>query len=239
VSEYDFLTIADQYWSTHLGIPVERLSADTHSIFAHGEDLNDYDGVFGLFRNGARAISIPSKRTVLLHPVLSKLPETFTPSDLAAALQPFAEKTIGPAFIGYLNRAPTPALPARPITPDDIPAVEALQHACKDADWEVGGSDVRLRTASGCFVGGQLASLAAYEVWGGTIAHIAIITHPGHRGRGLGTSAVAHLSARAIAAGLLPQYRTLDANHPSRSIAQSLGFLRYATSIAIRLSRST
>jgi predicted GNAT family acetyltransferase len=70
---------------------------------------------------------------------------------------------------------------------------------------------------------------------GGTSSHIAVITHPDFRGRGYGRSAVAHLAARALAAGLLPQYRTLVANHSSIHVAQSLGFELYATSMAVRL----
>jgi predicted GNAT family acetyltransferase len=70
------------------------------------------------------------------------------------------------------------------------------------------------------------------------IAHISIITHPDHRGLSLGRSAVAHLAGRAIAAGLLPQYRTLESNQASMRVAELLGFRSYATSVSIRLNRN-
>jgi hypothetical protein len=46
---------------------------------------------------------------------------------------------------------------------------------------------------------------------------------------------VAHLAGVASAEGLIPQYRTLDANIASIRIAESLGFEGYATSVAVRL----
>jgi len=118
---------------------------------------------------------------------------------------------------------------------DDAPAVAALRAACREDEWEHGGSDVGQHPAFGVFVDDQLAALAGYEIWGGTIAHISVITHPAHRGRGFGAAAVAHITAHALAAGMLPQYRTLDSNQPSMRIAATLGFHRYATSLAMRM----
>jgi predicted GNAT family acetyltransferase len=80
-----------------------------------------------------------------------------------------------------------------------------------------------------------LAVVAGYEVWGGSIAHISVIVRPGFRGRGFARAAVAHVAARAVEAGLLPQYRTLESNRASIRIAKSLGFEPYAQSMAIRL----
>jgi predicted GNAT family acetyltransferase len=87
-------------------------------------------------------------------------------------------------------------------------------------------------------VGERVAALAGYEVWGSTIAHISVITHPDFRSRGFGRSAVAHLAGRAMAAGLLPQYRTLQSNRASIRVAEALGFHFYATSTAVRLNRN-
>jgi predicted GNAT family acetyltransferase len=85
------------------------------------------------------------------------------------------------------------------------------------------------------FVGEQLASVSGYETWGDRVAHISVITHPKQRSRGFGQRAVAHIAMRALDAGLLPQYRTLESNSASIRIAESLGFCRYAISLAIRL----
>ncbi|HWB10699.1 MAG TPA: GNAT family N-acetyltransferase [Pirellulales bacterium] len=110
-----------------------------------------------------------------------------------------------------------------------------LQQSCDPIEWQHGGSSVE-QPCSGIFVGKQLVSIAGYEVWGGSIAHLSVITHPGYRRRGFGRAATAHVALHAIEAGLLPQYRTLESNVGSLRIAKSLGFRRYATSLAIRLN---
>jgi predicted GNAT family acetyltransferase len=93
-------------------------------------------------------------------------------------------------------------------------------------------------SCSGVFMGEQLVAIAGYEAWGGGIAHISVVTHPDFRSQGFGRSAVAHLGERTIRAGLLPQYRTLESNQASIRLAESLGFQRYATSMAVRLNRN-
>lgn len=171
----------------------------------------------------------------MLRPLIVKLPADFILDDLEEVLRPFASMVIGPAFIGYADSVAAAPQTARLLTADDTTAVAALQAACRKDEWEHGGSDIGRHPTFGVFVDGQLAALAGYEIWGGTIAHISVITHPAHRGRGFGAAAVAQLTAHSLAAGLLPQYRTLDANQPSMRIAERLGFKRYATSLAIRM----
>ena len=89
---------------------------------------------------------------------------------------------------------------------------------------------------AGTFAAGVLAAIAGYEVWGDAIAHISVVTHPAHRGRGLGAAAVSRIAAEALERGLLAQYRTLEANASSLAIADRLGFQPYARSLAVRLA---
>lgn len=117
-------------------------------------------------------------------------------------------------------------------------ALDALKQSCDASEWDHGGSSIDC-PSSGVFAGGRLVAVASYQVWGDVIAHLSIVTHPGYRSRGFGRSAVAHLAERAIAAGLLPQYRTLESNGASVRVAEALGFCRYATSMAVRLNSNT
>ena len=87
------------------------------------------------------------------------------------------------------------------------------------------------------YVGRELVALAGYQVWGGDLAQIAIITHPHHRGHGYAGAAVSKLTEIVLAQGLVPQYQTLDCNRPSIQVAHKLGFVRYGTSMAVRLHR--
>jgi acetyltransferase (GNAT) family protein len=162
-------------------------------------------------------------------------------SALAAQLEPIAvEKIVGPAYIGYPTEDTLhiPASPrARQLTESDAEAVARLRAACSPEDWEHGGSPVDGVPAFGAYDdAGELSALAGYETWGGTIAHISIVTAIGRRNRGFARAAVAMAARHALNAGLLPQYRTLVANAPSMRIAERLGFKEYGFSVAVRLA---
>lgn len=83
---------------------------------------------------------------------------------------------------------------------------------------------------------GWLSALAGYDLWGKSVAHICIITHPACRGRGHGRAAVSELTRLVLARRLIAQYRTLDGNAPAMAIAAVLGFERYATTVWCRLN---
>ena len=226
--------IATRYWAGHFGCSETELFSQPLRIVTHGKDLAGYDGVFALFRGSAAIVSIPPEREVALRHHLAVQNSAVSPLLLATMLSDVTRLIIGPAFIGYASQVSPPAHDVRELGPDDLQARDALQQACTLQEWEHGGGD-KEDPSSGVFVDGRLAALASYEVWGGAIAHISIITHPERRHQGLGRSAVAHVARRALACGLLPQYRTLESNASSMKIARSLGFQIYARSMAIRL----
>lgn len=224
---------ATRYWAEELGLPAEELFAEPFRVVPHGANLADYDGVFALFREGAAVVSLPVDRMGALR---KRLPaEPFSPALFAGAFQDPRFRVIGPAYIGYAESVRAPFVNVRPLDAGDVSAAAVLQAACGETEWEHGGSEVGEVPCSGAFVGDGLVALAGYEIWGGSIAHISVVTHPAFRGQGHGRDVVAHLAGAAAAEGLILQYRTLDANTASIRIAESLGFARYATSVAVRL----
>ena len=227
---------AKSYWASHLGCSTEALFAQPLLIVSHGTDLADYDGIFALFRGGSAAVSFPPDCVESLRHLLPSPP--LTPTSFADAFGGSSFTVIGPAYIGYAEVAGSVTHPVRSLTGRDVSAAGALRAACPESEWEHGGSVVGEHPSSGVFVGSELVTLAGYEVWGGSIAHISVVTHPAFRGRGFGRSTVAHLAHVALVAGLVPQYRTLETNRASIRIAESLGFTHYATSVAVRLSRA-
>jgi GNAT superfamily N-acetyltransferase len=236
LSEHTISKVAG-YWAAHLGCATEALLSEPLQIVTHGTDLADYNGIFALFRHGAMTVSFPPDSVQALRPLLP--PHPLTPVRFAEAFSGSSFTVIGPAYVGYAEVVRVPSHPARSLTVDDASKAEALRAACSQTEWEHGGSDVNAQPSSGVFVGTELVALAGYEVWGGVIAHISIITHPAFRSRGFGRSAVAHLADVALAAGLVPQYRTLESNRPSIRIAETLGFVHYASSVAVRLKRAS
>ena len=227
-------TIATAYWSSHLGCSPEELFSLPLRLITHGQDLTGCDGVVALFRGSAAIVSIPPDREKPLRELITRPAGAISPQFLASALSSVAERVVGPASIAYAPKVAAPAHSPCDLGPADTAARATLEQACSPEEWEHGGGSEE-DPSSGIFVDGQLAALASYEIWGGTIAHISIVTHPAYRNRGYGRSAVAHAARRALTAGLLPQYRTLETNGPSLRIARSLGFQSYARSIAIRL----
>jgi GNAT superfamily N-acetyltransferase len=228
------ISIASSCWAARLGCSPDELFAEPFRIITHGGHFAGYCGAFALFRGDAALVSIPPDRADSLRALLADLSHRSSPGRFAAALASVATAVIGPAYIGYAPAVSAPTQPARAIGPDDSAAFEALRQLCDATEWEHGGSR-NDDPSSGVFVDGQLVAVAGYEIRGGAVADIAIVTHPDFRGRGFGRAAVAHLALRAIAAGLLPQYRTLEENAASRRVAESLDFQPYATSVAVRL----
>ncbi|HSU17933.1 GNAT family N-acetyltransferase [Longimicrobium sp.] len=148
------------------------------------------------------------------------------------------EAIVGPAAVRCADRAtfrPLPVSPAvRLLAEGDEPALARLRAAVTATEWEHGGSEI-VHPCAGAFVDGELAALAGYEVWGKSIAHISVVAHPAHRGRGHAAAAVSRIAALALERRLVAQYRTLESNTPSAAIAERLGFVPYARSLAVRL----
>jgi RimJ/RimL family protein N-acetyltransferase len=143
----------------------------------------------------------------------------------------------GPAFVGYSDLKhfrPAFSHSTRQLTNQDKKAVDRLRAACVVEEWEAGGSEFMLGAMVGAFRGQELAALAGYQLWGDHIAHIAIVTHPEFRRQGHATTAVSRLTEIVFERSLVPQYRTLEANTSSLAVARRLGFVQYATSLAVR-----
>lgn len=229
------VAVADRYWADDLGCAPEDLFSRPLRVITHGGGMEGYRGVFALFREGAVIVSVPPGFGEKVRIMLDGFPDGISPENFAPAFESMAARVIGPAFIGYCLQEPGEVKAARTLVAEDAPLLDELENACDETEWEHGGGPIT-NPSSGVIVEGKLVALAGYETWGGTIAHISVITRADQRGRGFGRSAVAHLTRRALAEGLVPQYRTLEGNVASVRVAEELGFERYATSVAVRFT---
>ena len=231
------LTIIDSFWRQHFGCTEGAdLFTTPPQVLGHAGDLTGYEGVFALYRaTGGSIISVPPPR---MAQVAALLPEWETSLGSFADLFPveLRKAVVGPAFIGYTLSDPPCHGETRLLSPEDGPRIGILQAACDTTGWDHGGTSLgECTAAAGSFKDGTLVALAGYKVWGGHLAHISIVTHPLHRGKGYGRQAVALLTGHALSQKLIPQYRTLESNAASVAIARALGFEHYGSSIAIRL----
>ena len=141
------------------------------------------------------------------------------------------ETVLGPAFWGYTDQEAFTAIEsdARLLNTADKPAYDAFRSRVADEDWDNGGPSFVPRETTGLFVEGELVAASGYEVWDELIAHIAVVTHPDYRGNSYGQAVVSRATETALTAGLLPQYRTLDAWPWSVALARKLRYTRFAT----------
>jgi len=144
---------------------------------------------------------------------------------------------VGYALAGTLRRGPAEG-ETRLLTPADAPHVERLGRACTADEWDDVASLSRAAVSVGAFRGWRARGCRRIRDLGDTIAHVAVLTHPAHRGCALGSAVVSGVAALALERGLVPQYRSLMANRASRALAAALGFEHYATSLALRFTPS-
>jgi GNAT superfamily N-acetyltransferase len=237
------LDLVDRYWAADLGCSRADLRSPSTHVVPHAGALVDYRGVFMLLVGGAPVVSLPRD----LYPSLRAVASQWSGADVVSGtflqdvLGDAVDQIIGPAFIGYTDGATFhPLVPnaAHLLAAGDAEPVAELRAACDAVEWSHGGSALGQNPAAGVYSSERLVALAGYEVWGGGIAQISVITHPGHRGRGHAGAVVSMLTETALVQGLVPQYHTLESNTPSMQVARKLGFVRYGVSMAVRLRQS-
>jgi GNAT superfamily N-acetyltransferase len=138
----------------------------------------------------------------------------------------------GPAYVGYLD-----CLQGAESLICLVDRVDSrVQTIAKQYpnDWDVFGLADQSRGPFAVIEDGRILGLSHYEIWGGVIAHIGVVTVPSARGRGVGELVVRQAAQDALRNGLLPQYRTLWANTPSIRIAEKMGFCHFATTVVVR-----
>jgi L-amino acid N-acyltransferase YncA len=235
----------DAYWAGDLGCTPDEFRSTTPVVLLHGAGWADYPGAYVMRLDGAAPVlSLPPELLDRFGPPLAAAARDGLAADgrWAEILGTVLERTVGPAWIGYASaetlRNPVSHAEIRPLTPGDAPLVERLLAACTPAELEQVTTLPDSSVAVGAVVGGELAAICGYEVWGGTIAHLSVFTHGGHRGGGLGRAVVSAAATLALEHGLVPQYRVIETNAASRAVAEALGFERYATSLALRFRPS-
>lgn len=232
----------DGYWAAHLNVARSRLRPPRPLAIPHGAELADYRGMFAQGFGGAPLVSLPRDLLERYGAAAAEASRTGLLDDgrWQAVFGNEVERVVGPAIVACADagtlRRPTREAEVRLLDAADGPLLDALRSACTAEEWaHAGGIHLGETPVIGAFVDGALAAAAGYTVWGGIIAHLGIVTHPAHRGHGLGGAAVVRAAEAALEAGLVPQYRTLASNLPSMRIARRMGFIDYAASVAVRL----
>ncbi|HYW12067.1 MAG TPA: GNAT family N-acetyltransferase [Longimicrobium sp.] len=232
----------DGYWAAFLGVPRSRLRPPRPLAIAHAAALSDYRGVYVQAFGAAPLVSLPADMLAPFGQAAADAVAGGLVEDAdrwRAVFGARVDSLVGPAVIQYADsdtfRGVSVAADLRPLTEADRSALDALRDSMPSEEWDHGSGDLDGMPVFGAFVDGALAARAGYEVWAGRIAHLGVVTHPAHRGRGLGAAVFASAARAALEAGLIAQHRALQSNTQSLRIARRLGFRPYATSLAVRL----
>jgi GNAT superfamily N-acetyltransferase len=211
----------ESVWAMRLGCDTSLFRTPGIHPIAHPQPAVLYAVLVG----DAAIVAAPTE----LHTALRSLPAI--EAGTLARLVPGGARWVGPAFVGYAAaRPPPPASEVRTVALADL---DPLRGAVTATEWEHAG----LETASpifAAFAEAAVASAAGARLLPGNVAHIGVATSSGHRGRGFGRAVVTAALAHAIDQEHLAQYQTLLANRGAMSIAQVLGFERFATTISVR-----
>jgi len=229
----------DRFWAHKLGI--DSSLASTPRICCTVQHL--YSGV-QLFSNGERlVIAAPPARAELIQKAIVDITpeEAFSVEWLQCIFGGEAERIIGPAEVNYADetnfRAETGHF-GRALLASDSDAYRAFVNALDPMELEASGAvSSDAFPAFGAFSEDVLCSVASYEVWEPTIAHIRVATHPSYRRRGYARAAVQSLAEAALHRGLILQWRALAGNKSSLSLARALGFQYYCSTLYVRLTR--
>ncbi len=233
------LQVLHAYWQTFFGCALPQGDTPQTLVVPHAE-LGAYQGIFLFRRQHTLIVSVPPALvgSHAMHLATLTAADVADLATLSTRVGLPIERVVGPAFLGYADAHtfhPCHGRAVRLLTPRDEAAFHTLRMACPAIAWDHGGSTFGAEPLAGYFRADQLVALAGYELWGTTIAHIAVVTHPQHQGHGYGKAVVSFLSALVLHDQRIPQYRTLYSNTPSIQIALDLGFVAYADSVALRL----
>lgn len=158
----------------------------------------------------------------------------YDPSEVAKALP--AAEMLGPTSLAYL--APDAFRPSSGHVVEQLPAdhpdLRALEKLCSPEERGEASIDELTSPVFAVRDGGDVIAAAGYVTWPRGTAHIAVLTAPLARGRGLAKATASSAVAHAFAARTLPQWR---ARVPaSQRVARALGFAELGVQISLKLA---
>jgi len=227
----------DEFWAAFFGLAGAVFLDAEPKVVPHA-GLQGYQGAW-LFRHHSSYIASvpPHWLEVVQSSMRCNSPSALTDKDFVAIFGDAVDKTIGPAYQGYLEKENfrSSASSARLLSPQDAGALRDLSAACDADEWEHSSIVIEQLPNFGSFADNKLVAASNYQMWSEGAAMPGFITHPHYRGQGYGKSVLSAATEHASNAGFLMLYQTLVANKPAICAAESLGYKPYATHLALRL----
>lgn len=229
---------AREMWAELAGAPVRFSSLDRVNMVVSPHSLLCPPSWTGIVVLGdAGIVTVPSEQFAeLIAGAVRELPcEGLVDADRLRGVLPVVD-VLGPAALLYLDRADfRPAhggVVVAEVPGDDDRLAALLARAGAEDAAESGMVDV----TSSVWVlrdGADIVAAAGYALWPQSVAHLSVLVAPDRRGRGLARTVASAAVARALGAGLLPQWRARP--QPSRRVALVLGFRELGAQLSVRL----
>ena len=236
----DTLAHLDADWAENFGCSVADLHRPGITLLRNAGDFAQYRGAYLLRWGGTCVFTVPEPFYAATEVAVAsrKVDDIFNRDFLAAHFGASAERIIGPTFRGCCDGGdfhPVGPRGTRLLTREDDPALLRLCDAAGEEAWEHSSIVPERPSNFGCFVEGELVSAGTLVAPSPRLRNVGILTHPAYRRQGYGRAVVSCMTAHALAEGAVGHYQTLMANSGSKAIALSLGYVQYATALAVRL----
>jgi ribosomal protein S18 acetylase RimI-like enzyme len=230
----------DRFWAEYLGVKPTDWSVPGVSVDAH-VGLAGYCGVWFFRRRDRLVVSAPDGWVPHITQYLANTSQDDDVTEEAPLRELFGDdfiRRIGPAFQGALaleRFRPVHDANVRQPAAGDAPASAAFRAESGEEGSAVSGIEAATLYRAAYFMDGRVAALSGYRPWTDHAGDPCVLTHPEYRGRGCGTAVVSMTVERALAAGKLLLYQTLESNTAAVKLARRLGYERYAQHIALPL----
>ena len=231
----------DLFWASFFGLKPFKLKIAGVSIVAHAK-LAGYCGVW-FFKHANRLIvSAPEGWLAHLNEKLEDVPEHqlfLDESFLKKLFGQHFERCIGPAYHGSLESVdfrPVTSGNVRALVAGDSAARAAFQKECGPETWDDSGLDAATQFLVAYFENEHIMAVAGFRAWNDFAGDPCVLVHPNFRARGLGTLVVSEVIRLALLENNLLLYQTLESNSGAVSLAQKVGYQRYASHMAVRLT---
>jgi GNAT superfamily N-acetyltransferase len=239
MSREPLLVRARGLWEGLAGVPVSFAPTGGVNVVVSPESALCPLGWVGVVAlSGSAIVTVPSESAaVIVRDALASLPvEDVVDGVVVREVLPVA-RVLGPATLAYASPEGFRPVAAGALTVEQLPSNDLeLRLLEQAAGHEDAGEAALDEITSPVFVvreHGQVVAAAGYRAWPGRTAHIGVLTAPQARGRGLARVTGSAAVARALAAGLLPQWR---ARPPaSRRVAAALGFEELGSQLSLEI----
>ena len=227
--------VIDRWVADLLGMSVSTVWHPGVTVTSH-VGLAEYPGIWVLRRADATRVSVPQGSDQAVIDVLAE----HAPDDLIdpAFWRPFAPTrglvVLGPSVHSFADQ-PVPAPPD--VEQVEPPELTGFLDAARPEDRAESGFAEVVPLAFAVRSGGEIVAAANLTPFRSEPTDVGVLTHPAHRGSGLGTLVARAATAYAVGRFGLARYRALATNEPSRAIAAALGYEDRFDQLAIRPAR--